>query len=294
MHVVRFLGAFAAGLLVAAVTPAFAQAQPPVAVPLVGSPAAQQPVAPPRPPMPAPQPPQVTGQPAPPMPEVPVAAMPAAAPRAERKLVLTVADGEVALDAQNVTLREIVAEWQRRTGCQFINADKLPASPMTLQFPAGTPELKAIDSLMRGLGTASNGYGYMVAPPNAQQTDTVCGAVFIVPSSRPTATAPAYAATTPAPIAAPLVMPSPDDEIPPVMPFPPNVQTIQARPGQVTPNIPAQQNPIYPQMPSIPGGTPNANQPPPQPTAPGFAPIAPTAPGAGRIGAPPPPTPNGR
>jgi hypothetical protein len=263
--------------------PGVVLAQAPVAVPIVGSPAAQQPR--PQAPAPSPQGPmQVPALPPVMSPAAPSAPMPDAAGRTQRKLELTLKDGTVALDAQNVTLRDILTEWQKRSGCQFVNADKLPAAPVTMQFPAGTPELKAIDSLLHGLGTATTGYGYMVAPRSA--TDPTCGAVYILATSRPSAVT-SYSPTGSSPIAAPLVTPgSPDDEIPPVT--------------GIIPNMPPQPRPMPGQMPNPgippnPMGQPNQNpagSAPPAPQGPNFGPVAPMAPGAGRIGGPPatPPT----
>lgn len=281
MLVIRPFGALALGFVLATVAAAAAQ-NAPVAVPIVGSPAAQ--------PRPA-QPPQIPTEP-PPMPVPGPAADPSPAARAQRKLELSLADGTIALEAQNVTLREILAEWQRRSGCEFVNAEKLPAGPVTLQFPAGTPELAAIDSLLHGLATSTTGYGYIVAPRSAQGPGNPgCGAVYIVPTSRPTAST-MYAPPVSSPVAAPLVTPgSPDDEIPPVVPFPPGVPPAQPRPGVVpgSPNVPGQfiPNPQQPnQTPAVPGSTVPA-----VPT-PSFGPIAPSAPGAGRVGAPPATPPN--
>lgn len=257
-------------------------AQTPVAVPIVGSPAAQQPAAPAAPPSVPTRPPAMP-------PAMPAVSPAEAAARSARKLELTVADGSVALDAQNVTLREILTEWQRRSGCQFVNADKLPATPMTIQFPAGTPELKVIDSLLHGLGTTTTGYGYMVAPRSA--TDPTCGAVYILPTSRPTASTP-YVAATPSPIAAPLVTPgSPDDEIPPVTPFPPGIPPQPPQPRPIPGLVPGQSP-----NPGIPPGQPGQNPSAPAPggaSPTGFGPVAPTAPGAGRIGGPPATPPGG-
>ena len=269
------------GVLVAAIGlsgPALL-AQAPVAVPIVGSPAAQQPQSPPA------QAPQIPAQPPsmPPQMSVPMGVSQESPARSQRKLELALKDGTVALDAQNVTLRDILTEWQKRSGCQFVNADKLPTASMTIQFPAGTPELKAIDSLLRGLGTPTTGYGYMVAPRSA--TDPTCGAVYILASSRPTASV-AYAPVGGSPIAAPLVTGgSPDDEIPPVTPLPPN-KPPQPRPmpGGMPPN------PGMPQQGQQPGQNPAAT-----PQGPNFGPVAPSAPGAGRVGGPPatPPNPTG-
>jgi hypothetical protein len=278
MRLTDAMGVVAIGLVWAAPIGVLAQGQRPIAVPIVGSPAAQQPPqVPSTPPMPSqpPAPPQAS----------PVASAPPQISR-ERKLELSFKDGTVALDAQNVTISEILLEWQRRDGCQFVNADKLPAAPMTIQFPAGTPGLDAIDSLLRGLGTPTTGYGYIVAPGSGQ-TAAVCGAVYIVPSSRPTSAAATYPPSFTPPVAPPrLTNGTPDEEIPPVVPFAPVVPPGQPQPypGVVPPNQ------LRPSNPNVPG---SANA-PAAPASPGFGPIAPTAPGAGRFGAPPPtPAPNG-
>src|SRR5207237_8529391 len=130
-------------------------------------------------------------------------------------------------------------------------------------------------------------YGYVVGPPAAQST-SVCGAVMILPTSRPTASASYVPGSSP--VAAPLMSGgSPDDEIPPVTPFTP-VPPAQPRafvPG-INPNTgqPIQQNPTP--------NSPGTNS-PPVVQSPGFGPIAPTAPGAGTFGPPAPaPAPNGR
>jgi hypothetical protein len=273
------------GALIIAVfisTAAFAQTAAPVAVPLVGSPAAQTPASATTPPVAQPSssasqipaiPPQMPPQTAPASVGVP-------ATRGERKLDLAFSNGTISLDAQNVSLREIVGEWQRRGGCQFVHAEQLPAAPVTLQLPAGTPELQAIDSLFRNLATPNSGYGYIVAPAaNQTANKSSCGAVYILAASRPIATSPyAGAVTMPSPVVAPIAIGSPDDEIPPVTPFGP----IQ-RPQPTVPGAAAGPNQANPGVNSAP--VPSA------PAQPSFAPIAPAVPGAGRIGAAPTPTP---
>ena len=276
MHVLRSAAAAAALVIVGAGT-ALAQ-RAPVALPIIGPPAAEQPAQPPAVPSEPPAlPPAASAPPS-------AAQAPAGANRGARKLELTVSQGTLALDAQNVPLREILTEWERRSGCTFVNADKLPALSVTLQFPAGTPQTRVIDSLLRGLGTGGTGYGYIVAPRAGQTTaSSPCGAVYILPSSRPTASA-SYA--PPSPLAAPLVSPGfPDDEIPPVVPFPvaPPVRP-RPMPGQLQPpdSVPGQ-----------PGQAPPGEG-SPAPPPPGFGPVAPTAPGAGGMNQPPPqPAPQG-
>jgi hypothetical protein len=261
----------------------------PVAVPIVGSPAAQQPATAPAQP---PQIPPAASTPAPARPAVPTLSRAGAG--TQRKLVLSLENGTMGLEAQNVTVREVLAEWQRRSGCQFVNADKLPPTPVTLQFPEGTPQLQALDSLLRGLGAGNNGYGYIVGPRRANATgDAACGAVYILASSRPSASA-TYVPPA-SPLAAPLISPgSPDDEIPPVVPYPPGAVPGQPRPvgsPVLIPNQPPQVPQIPPQLPpqltpGVPSGNP-AQQTPPPPQSTGFGPVAPSAPGAGGSGAPP-------
>ena len=242
-----------------------AEAQVPQAVPIVGSPAAQ--------------PGAVFTPPSTP-PSIPAATPQVGAARGPRKLDLSFKDGTVGLDAQNVTLREILTEWQRRGGCQFVNADKITGGPVTRQFPPGTPELQAIDSLLRDLASPNSGYGYMIGPPSTQkaQNQSFCGAVYILPMSRPTAST-TFMPGAGSPMAAPLVTPgSPDDEIPPVQAFPP--------PMPPRPNLP-----IPGQVPGQDPGTPNT---PPPPQRPGFGPTAPAAVAPGRQATPPQPGGSGR
>jgi hypothetical protein len=196
-------------------------------------------------------------------------------------LVLSLGEGTVALSAENVTVRDILTEWQRQSGCRFVNLEKLPATPITREFAAGYPQLKALDSLLSELGTANNGYGYIVAPSQvAAAGQSGWGAVYILATSRPTASA-SYVPSA-SPLAAPLLSPgSPDDEIPPVMPFPPAMPPGQPR---GIPGAPAPQ--------AIPGQAEAPTQAPPV-QSPGFGPVAPTA-GGGLNPPPPPPPPGGR
>jgi hypothetical protein len=198
------------------------------------------------------------------------------ASRGERKLDLSFSNGTVALNAQNVSVREVVAEWQRRGGCQFVHADQLPAAPVALQLPAGTPELDALDSLFRALATPTTGYGYIVAPSTDHAANkSSCGAVYILAMSRPSAAA-SYGNT---PVQAPIVAPirNPDDELPPVTPFSPIQRPQPGQPGATTPP---------------PAATPQ-NSPPATPL---FGPVAPNAPGVVPLNpsaAPAAPQPNG-
>jgi hypothetical protein len=165
----------------------------------------------------------------------------------ERKLLLSFdRNGLVTLVAQNVTVREILAEWTRQGGTQMQNADKLTGAPITVQFD-GQPESVVLESLLRGTA------GYILYP----RMDGAAGAsiwqsVSILPTSHPTQL---YSApTSNSPQIAPIVQTMPDDEIPPVTPTPNGpAQTQQAPPPQ--PNRPTMPG-VYVPLQTVPPGGP--------------------------------------
>lgn len=75
---------------------------------------------------------------------------------------LELKDGRVTLDAQNVPVRQILAEWARLGGAKIINGEKVAGAPVTLQL-ADVPERQALDIVLRSVS------GYMLA---ARQTGT--------------------------------------------------------------------------------------------------------------------------
>lgn len=165
----------------------------------------------------------------------------------ERKLLLSFdRNGLVTLVAQNVTVREILAEWTRQGGTQMQNADKLTGAPITVQFD-GQPESVVLESLLRGTA------GYILYP----RMDGAAGAsiwqsVSILPTSHPTQL---YSSpTSNSPQIAPIVQTMPDDEIPPVTPTPNGpAQTQQAPPPQ--PNRPTMPG-VYVPLQTVPPGGP--------------------------------------
>lgn len=183
--------------------------------------------------------------------------------------------GNVTLIAQNVTVREILAEWSRQGGSQFVNAERLMGGPVTLQFQ-NRPEAEVVASLLRQAA------GYILGPrtaghPGASRFEVV----YIVPTSNPTTSAYAPPMNN-SPVQAPLrTAGSPDDEIPPVTP----------PTGPVDPR-----NPVNPPATA---GDPGANRPGPSPGVGGVAvPVVPIVP-VGTSGAPgrgggTPPTGTGR
>ncbi len=180
----------------------------------------------------------------------------------QRELRLSFEDHRVSLKAQNVTVREILSDWQRQSGCQFVNADKIAGGPVTLEFN-DQPELQVIDSLLRDTA------GYVVAPRSP--SGDACGVVYILASSHPTVSA-GYTPSGISPVAAPLMTPrGPEDEIPPVMP----PAMMPGGPQQLRPNQGS-------------GNQGNSGQQSQAPSSPsGFGPVAPTVPGAGQFNTPP-------
>jgi len=199
---------------------------------------------------------------------------PVAAQAQARKLDVTFRNGNVTIVAENVTLREIMAEWGRKGGSRIVNADKLggPAIPY-IEFK-DEPEVIVLRSLLRDVP------GYGAAPRIAPSaTASTLEAVFILASRSVPVSGASPASSTgqpiqqvpqqmqPQPVPQP-VMGSVDDEIPPVRPV-----------GNELP-------------PSTPGGTPNTNDPTLK-TGPGGT-VTSSIPGVVIPGAPTPTTPPGR
>jgi len=142
-----------------------------------------------------------------------------AQPAPERMLALTFEqDGTVSLKAQNVTVREIFAEWARHCGCFVVNAAQLAGGP--LQIPImfdHAPQATVLESLLRQAA------GYVLTPKRmASVGPSNYDVIYILATSTATAPTPSnYSAASfqSAPVAAPIVTAgSPDDEIPPVQP----------------------------------------------------------------------------
>ena len=101
-----------------------------------------------------------------------------ALPAAAGDLKLTLADGRATLIAQDVPLRQILAEWARIGKTNIVNGDKLTGPPITLQL-VDRPEREVLEVLLRSAS------GYIAA----QRQVTLAGAsvfesVMILPTSR--------------------------------------------------------------------------------------------------------------
>lgn len=162
-----------------------------------------------------------------------LAIAPVAAGQGERKLELTFDKGSVTLVAQNVTLPDILAEWSRQGGSQFINLDKVPRTPLPPLQYEHQPEAVVLESLLRPFTGVIFG-PRRVGTAGASQFELVHITVF----SRAVA-----APSSSMPVAAQLVQPMPDDEIPPVQPMPnqpgvPTTRTTTPGTGQPAPGMP--------------------------------------------------------
>src|SRR5262245_38136451 len=72
-----------------------------------------------------------------------------------QQMKLEIREGRVSLDAQNVPVRQILAEWARIGGSKIVNGEKVAGAPVTLQFH-GIPERQALDIILRSVS------GYML------------------------------------------------------------------------------------------------------------------------------------
>jgi hypothetical protein len=72
-------------------------------------------------------------------------------------LELSIRDGLVSLDAQEVTVRQILNEWERVGRTRIVNVERVAGGPVTLKFDA-VPEKQALDIVLRAIP------GYVALP----------------------------------------------------------------------------------------------------------------------------------
>jgi hypothetical protein len=108
------------------------------------------------------------------------------APAHADELKLSIQDGRVTLIAENVPVRQILAEWARIGQSNIVNAEKLTGPPVTLHI-VDVPERQALDILLRSAA------GFVVASrqvpvANASQYDRI---LILAQSRAPAAPPPA-------------------------------------------------------------------------------------------------------
>jgi hypothetical protein len=117
--------------------------------------------------------------------------------RADAQVRLQIENGLVTLEAQNVSVRQILAEWARVGGARIVNGEKVAGGPVTLQLKA-IPERQALDTILRGVS------GYMLASRQAGAPGmSGFDRILILPTS-----AAPRAASAPAPAPASSTFPS--------------------------------------------------------------------------------------
>ena len=177
-----------------------------------------------------------------------------------RKLDISFNQGRVSIVAENVTLAEILAEWSRKGGSRFVDAEKLPRTPVMLTEFKDQAEADVLRTLLR----EAPGYGARMRAAgdggdSSVQTVYILAVRAITPSSSsaPIVNQPQQQNS---PVAAPrLISGSPDDEIPPVRPLSPEVNPANpATPATSPGGNPNPQNPSTASSPNLrvgPGGT---------------------------------------
>ena len=80
-----------------------------------------------------------------------------ASPALAAGLKLTIRDGRVSLDAQDVTIRQILTEWARVGKTKILNLERVSSATVTLKLE-NVPEDEALDVILRAVA------GYFAAP----------------------------------------------------------------------------------------------------------------------------------
>jgi hypothetical protein len=166
-------------------------------------------------------------------------------PSSAQTLTLQLQDGRATLIARDVTLRQILERWAAVGGTTIVNADKLPAVPVTLQFE-NVPERTVLDALLRDAG------GYILGQRrDASMAVSSIDRILIVPArpggAPPVAGAPRTTASrqpsTPVRSQVPLEEPEPEPAIEPeqiaeAVDTPPAAASSSMTTSSVTTNVP--------------------------------------------------------
>ena len=109
-----------------------------------------------------------------------------------QQMKLEIRNGRVSLDAQNVPVRQILAEWARVGGAKVVNGEKVAGAPVTLQFNE-LPERQALDIILRSV----SGYMLAVRQPGSVGASAFDRILILPTSAGPRSNAPATAAANP-------------------------------------------------------------------------------------------------
>jgi len=167
-----------------------------------------------------------------------------ATPAIAGELSITMSGGRVTVIAQDVPLRQILAEWARIGNTRIVHAEKLTGGPLTLQL-VDVPEKQALDILLRSAA------GFITAArATPVEGASVYDRVIILATSRP-------------PVGGVTAAPAPFNNrasIAPQLPPQPPPDDDNGEPGDQGPMIPpGMQNPGMPFNPAnVPANSPNA------------------------------------
>ena len=96
-------------------------------------------------------------------------------PAGAGQLILTIQDGRVMLSARDVSLRQILAEWERVGGTRIVNGDGVPGALVTIEL-VNVPEARALETLLRSVA------GYVAATrPDPSATGSQFARIIIMP-----------------------------------------------------------------------------------------------------------------
>jgi hypothetical protein len=165
-----------------------------------------------------------------------------AAPSFAGQVTLVIRGGLVTLEAKDATLREIFAEWARVGRTQVVNAERVPAGPLTVQL-TDVPERQALDTLLRSAA------GFLAVPRAVPEASaSMYDRIVLMPGTRPAvaSTSGSAAASGPSPLSfsrdrnvpPPTVIVNDEDEQAPNMQMP----VIGAPAGAAQPGMPT--NPV--------------------------------------------------
>jgi hypothetical protein len=106
-------------------------------------------------------------------------------------LKLEIRDGRVTLDARDVPVRQILAEWGRVGHTRVVNGEKVPGGPVTIQLK-DVPERQALETLLRSIT------GYLAAPrAQVVANASIYDCILVMPTVRTASVASGPAAPDP-------------------------------------------------------------------------------------------------
>jgi hypothetical protein len=144
----------------------------------------------------------------------------AASPSWAAGLRLSIQGGRVTIDAEDVTVRQILTEWARVGQTRIINLERITGGPITLKLDA-VPEKQALDIVLRTVpGYVTQTRQTLVADASIYDRILIMASTTAVASTRPPA--PALPGMQPGANVTQLRPPRPSQLLPGLLPEPPD------------------------------------------------------------------------